>query len=156
MKTFVDELVKGFRYLVEGLRVTWEYLFAKPVTMKYPYERRELPPGYRGLHVLKVDPETGEMKCTGCQACARACPNKLITIKTSKVEGQKRLRIDSFDMDLSRCFFCHLCVDACPADAIDMTDRYELAVYTREEIVYHKDQLLEAAAPRSEPVTEER
>jgi len=143
VKGILTGIATGARRLAEGLGVTWEYLFSKPVTMKYPYEKRELPPGYRGLHVLKVDHETGEMKCTGCQACARICPNKLITIKTSRVEGKKKLQIDEFRMDISKCFFCHLCVDVCPSDAIEMTGEYELAVYSREEMVYTKERLLE-------------
>ena len=41
-----------------------------------------------------------------------------------------------------RCIFCGMCVEACPEDAIVMTDRSELAAETRAELIYTKEMLL--------------
>jgi NADH-quinone oxidoreductase chain I len=130
------------RALIEGLKITLRYLFSKSITMKYPYEKRTLPSGYRGLHVLRLELETRSMKCIGCTLCARACPDHLITIETSPGEGKKK-NVDVFDIDISRCMFCNLCVEACPHDAIDLSSTYELATEKREDLIYHKEDLLE-------------
>jgi len=135
-------ILYGLRTLVDGLKVTLRYLFSHSITMKYPYERRELPAGYRGLHVLKVDPATHEMKCIGCMLCARACPDHLITIETSPGETKKR-EVDVFDVDISRCMFCNLCAEACPHDAIELSSKYELATESRDGLIYHKKDLIE-------------
>jgi len=135
-------ILYGLGTLVDGLKVTLRYLFSHSITMKYPYERRELPAGYRGLHVLKVDPATHEMKCIGCMLCARACPDHLITIETSPGETKKR-EVDVFDVDISRCMFCNLCAEACPHDAIELSSKYELATESRDGLIYHKKDLIE-------------
>lgn len=135
-------IVSRLRALIEGLKVTLRYLFSRSITMKYPFEKRELPEGYRGLHELKLNPETGDMKCIGCTLCARACPDHLITIETSPGEGKKK-RVDVFDVDISRCMFCNLCAEACPHGALELSSKYELATETREGLIYHKEDLLE-------------
>ncbi|MFH0778646.1 MAG: NADH-quinone oxidoreductase subunit I [Candidatus Eisenbacteria bacterium] len=136
------------RALIDGLKLTLRYLFSKPITMLYPYEKRELPPGTRGLHVLKVDAGTGQMKCIGCTLCARACPDHLITIETSPGEEKKR-NVDVFDVDISRCMFCNLCAEACPHGALELSPAYELATETREGFIYHKEDLLEKPEVRA-------
>ncbi|UCF78815.1 MAG: NADH-quinone oxidoreductase subunit I [Candidatus Eiseniibacteriota bacterium] len=128
--------------LIDGLRLTLRHLFSKSITMKYPYEKRTLPAGYRGLHVLRLDLETRRMKCIGCTLCARACPDHLITIETSPGEGKKK-NVDVFDVDISRCMFCNLCVEACPHGALELSSEYELATETRDGLIYHKEDLLE-------------
>lgn len=138
----VGLVLYGVRTLLDGLKVTLRYLFTRPITMKYPYERREMPAGYRGLHVLKVDPATHEMKCIGCMLCARACPDHLITIETTPGEAKKK-KVDVFDVDISRCMFCNLCAEACPHDAIGLSSKYELATEKRDGLIYHKEDLIE-------------
>jgi NADH-quinone oxidoreductase subunit I len=135
-------VASSIRPLLEGLRLTFRYLFSPSITVKYPYEKRELPPGCRGLHVLKVDPDSQEMKCIGCTLCARACPDHLITIETSPGETKKR-NVDVFDVDISRCMFCNLCVEACPHSALELSSKYELATETRDGLLFHKEDLLE-------------
>jgi len=138
----VGPIVAAIKPLIDGLKLTLRFLFSRPITILYPYEKRELPPGYRGLHVLKVDPQTQEMKCIGCTLCARACPDHLITIETSAGETKKR-KVDVFDVDISRCMFCNLCAEACPHSALELSSKYELATTTRDGLIYHKEDLLE-------------
>lgn len=86
--------------------------------------------------------------CIGCLKCARACPVDCIHITTTKVPRdfdelgktkngtQKRLLVEQFDIDMSECMYCSLCVDPCPEDCLYMTREYEFSVYDREELIY--------------------
>lgn len=53
-------------------------------------------------------------------------------------------------MDMTRCLFCGLCVDACPVDALGMTREFEWAVYDKRQLHLNKQQLL-AIGDRSFP-----
>jgi len=141
----VKGILNGGFGLIQGLGITLRHLFEPPVTIQYPDERWEPAHGYRGVPVLTVDDETGELKCVGCQACARACPPQVIHIETSRKEepeGRKKLNIDAFSIDMSRCMLCNLCVEACPFEALAMSSHYELADYELEGIVLDKEELV--------------
>ena len=61
----------------------------------------------------------------------------------SDPEDRKKLNIDEFSIDMSRCMLCNLCVEACPFEAITMSDHYEMADYELEGIVFDKEELVE-------------
>jgi NADH-quinone oxidoreductase subunit I len=42
-----------------------------------------------------------------------------------------------------RCIFCGLCEEACPKEAIFLTDRLVATDYSRDEFIYGKDKLVE-------------
>ena len=89
-----------------------------------------------------------EQRCTGCASCAKYCPLGIIEIVTSESgeqmqEGQK-YNLDVFDIDIGRCMFCGLCVEACPYDALHMGSGFEEGTYRRDDLVIHKDRLMEA------------
>jgi len=126
--------------LLKGLTVTFLEFFKKPVTLKYPYEKREPYPRWRGLHRFKRK-EDGKEKCVACCLCERVCPAKAISIEVYEEEGGIRYA-KSYEIDLARCIFCGFCVEACPVDALEMTTEYELAEYTREDLICRKDRML--------------
>lgn len=137
-------ILNGGFGLIQGMGTTLRQLFEPTVTIQYPEERWQPAHGFRGIPVLPVD-EEGELKCVGCQACARACPPQVIHIETSRKdnpEGRKKLNIDEFSIDMSRCMVCNLCVEACPFEAIAMSDHYEMADYELEGIVFDKEELV--------------
>jgi NADH-quinone oxidoreductase subunit I len=42
--------------------------------------------------------------------------------------------IDTYDINFEICILCDLCTEVCPTEAIVMTNNYELAVYSRDEL----------------------
>ncbi|MCS7203696.1 MAG: NADH-quinone oxidoreductase subunit I [Thermodesulfovibrio sp.] len=142
MKEKIKEILNKI-FLVEifkGLLLTLRMFFSKPVTVQYPYERREIYPGFRGKHALVRDPFSGDEKCIGCMRCATVCPSKCIYIKREKIEN-KMIVID-YVIDASRCVFCAYCVEACPVCALILSEDFEYSTYNKEELVFNKEKLL--------------
>jgi len=124
-----------------GFGVTFRHLFTRSITLQYPAEKWDLPERSRmRLHMDWDD-------CIGCFKCARACPVDCIHITTTKVPRDfdlgetssgtpKRLLVEQFDIDMSECMYCALCVSPCPEECLYMTREYEFSVYDRDELVY--------------------
>jgi NADH-quinone oxidoreductase subunit I len=141
----IGSIIKGIWALICGLRETLTYflnttVFGKPVTQRYPEERREPYPRFHGLHKLLRDDE-GKEKCVACGLCARVCPAQCITLEAAENEdGEKYAQ--HYEINTGRCIFCGYCVEACPVGALLMTGEYELADYSRESLIYTKERLL--------------
>lgn len=89
-----------------------------------------------------------EERCTGCASCAKYCPLGIIRIVTHPSEkavdeGDKYV-LDVFDIDMGRCMFCGLCVEACPYDALHMGSGFEEGKYSRRDLVIDKQRLNES------------
>ena len=133
--------------IVRGLMTTMKHLVAPPVTLEYPEQRPEIPPGYRGVPTLVKDPN-GREKCVSCQLCEFVCPPKAIRITPGEIASDASTAHvekapQAFDIDMLRCIYCGLCQEVCPEEAIFLQNQYSMSGYTREEMVNHKDRLYE-------------
>ena len=134
--------------LVEGLWVTFRNQRPKNiVTEQYPAYRPKVAERYRGAPRLNINPENGETLCIGCNLCALACPEKLIVVGTERNEQTRRKELTTFTYDISRCMFCGLCEDACPVDALELTQDFELATYNRDGQIWDRQMLEEGPKP---------
>ena len=90
--------------------------------------------------VLLSDKETGELNCTSCLLCMKACPTAAIRIDSPRGEDKKR-HLQSFDIDFGICCFCGLCEEACNFCAIKMAPKYEFSTLTQGELVWDMKKL---------------
>jgi NADH-quinone oxidoreductase subunit I len=134
--------------IAKGMAITIKHMFQKPATIKYPEQKREFAPVYRGWHVLKRD-DAGAERCTACGLCAVACPAEAITmVAAERKKGEESLYREekyavNYEINMLRCIFCGLCEEACPKEAIFLTDRLVDADDNRGSMIYGKDMLVE-------------
>jgi NADH-quinone oxidoreductase subunit I len=113
-------------------------------TVQYPEERLPMTPATRNFPFLVFDddPEKG-LRCVACKICEKECPPQCIYIileRDEKGKPKKHPRI--FDIDISVCMSCQICVEVCPFDAIKMDQVYELSRTDRfEGLLLHKTDL---------------
>ena len=140
--------------IFSGMMITIKHLFRKPATIKYPEQIRPFSGIDRGQHVVKRD-ENGAERCTACGLCAVACPAEAITmVAAERKPGEEKLYREEkyaavYEINMLRCIFCGDCEEACPKEAIFLTDRKVDSLYTRKELVYGKDILVE---PVNKPI----
>ena len=126
--------------ILQGMGLTFRYMFRKRATVNYPYEKGPLSPRFRGEHALRRYPN-GEERCIACKLCEAICPAQAITIEAEPREDNSR-RTTRYDIDMTKCIYCGFCQEACPVDAIVEGPNFEFATETREELYYDKDKLL--------------
>ncbi len=144
----VSSIKAGAIAMSTGVR----HFFKPRMTLKYPEQKLDLEgpgyqfdakkgvglPGFKGRHVLF------ENKCTGCQLCAIACDGVAVAIEMQVLSRKKAQNKKDLwpAVDYGRCVFCGLCVDACPFDALYMTNDYELSAYDRAALKFTPDMLM--------------
>jgi NADH-quinone oxidoreductase subunit I len=134
--------------ILSGMAITFKHIFKKPATIRYPEEKREMAPVYRGHHVLKRD-DAGAERCTACGLCAVACPAEAITMDAAeRKQGEENLYREEkyaarYEINMLRCIYCGLCEEACPKEAIFLTDTLVNPELGRSAFIYGKDKLVE-------------
>lgn len=107
---------------------------ARLTTIEYPDERLPMKENARNFPMLIFegeDPEKG-LRCVACKICEKECPPQCIYIvleRDARGKAQKHPRI--FDIDISVCMSCQICVEVCPFDAIKMNQEFELSTADR-------------------------
>jgi NADH-quinone oxidoreductase subunit I len=118
------DIASGFLSTVKGMMVTGRELFRKPITVRYPYEKREIPTRFRGMVVNDAT------RCNACTRCVRVCP--VDCIETKGIGKGKERKAEYWTIDYSKCCWCQLCVEACPEGSLIMSHDYE-TVFTRRD-----------------------
>ena len=139
IKEYFSSFGKGLGSLVKGMAVTGKELVTPKVTECYPENRATLKIAdrFRAELTLIYDSE-GRHKCIGCKICEMNCPNGTIQIVTKMIDlpdGKKKRVLDTYLYDLGSCTFCMLCVTTCPQDALEFTNDFEQAVFTRDKLI---------------------
>ena len=156
VKEYFSSFAEGFISCLKGMQVTGKEFVTPKITEKYPENRANMPvaPRFRAILTLKYDNE-GNHKCIACGTCERVCPNQTIRLNTKMVDtlkGKKKKLVD-YNYDLGSCTFCQLCVTNCPTDALEFSNDFEQAVFTRDKLVKKLNYLPEK--PEPEPTPEE-
>lgn len=130
-----------------GMFIVFKYLFKKPITLRYPEEKRLLPKRSRGRHYL-TKWNDGLERCVGCELCAIVCPSQAIYVKPAANDPEEpnshgERYASDFQINMLRCIYCGYCEEACPTGAIILSNEYELSSYTREELIFTKEKLTE-------------
>ncbi|MBD5271274.1 MAG: NADH-quinone oxidoreductase subunit I [Bacteroides sp.] len=158
VKEYFSNLGTGIASLLKGMSVTGKEFVTPKITEEYPDNRDNLPVAdrFRAELTLKYD-DQGNHKCIACGTCERVCPNGTINLDISTVEtwdGRKKKKLDKYIYDLGSCTFCQLCVVNCPTDALEFSNDFEQAVFTRGKLVKKLNYLPEK--PEPEPTAEEK
>lgn len=143
----MKEKLYNIMSMMRGLFIVLKYSFKKPVTIRYPEERRQLPSRSRGRHYL-TKWEDGLERCVGCELCAIVCPAQAINVVAAENDPENRHShgeryAKDFQINMLRCIYCGYCEEACPTGAIILSNEFELSGYTRESLIFTKEKLTE-------------
>jgi NADH-quinone oxidoreductase subunit I len=130
--------------IIKGMAVTAKNFFGSYVskdrltTVQYPEERLEQKANTRQFPFLVYDGDNADkgLRCVACQICEKECPPKCIYIVKSKdkkpdYKGQPQIYPVTFDIDISVCMSCSICVEVCPFESIKMDTKFELSTGDR-------------------------
>jgi NADH-quinone oxidoreductase subunit I len=141
--------------LLKGLAETARNLVGSYVeerrltTVAYPEERLPQVPNARVFPFLVYDgddPMKG-LRCVACLICEKECPPQCIsivkdTVKKPDAAGKLQFQPKVFNLDISVCMSCQICVEVCPFDAIEMDTAFELSTSDRfGGLLLRKEQL---------------
>jgi len=142
--------------ILKGLCVTAKNLAGsyhdatRLTTIQSPDEPARLPENYRNFPFLVYDgddPVAG-LRCVACKMCEKECPPQCIYIVAERdTNGKVMKRPKVFDIDISVCMGCGICVETCPFDSIKMDHVFEVATRERfDALLLHREQLSKPAA----------
>jgi len=94
------------------------------VTAEYPFAPFPVSRNFRGK------PEYAPTNCIACAACTIACPANALTMTTDPVAGSR-----TWMLNIGRCVFCARCEEVCPTGAIALSNRFELAVRSKADLM---------------------
>ncbi len=140
VRRYFSNFFKALKSLLTGMKTTLKIFFRKKTTQCYPENRKKdlyVSPEFRGRLEMIHTPDNHH-HCVACGICQMNCPNGSIRVESEMLtdaEGKKTKVLKSYVYDLGRCMFCELCVRTCPHHAIQFTNAFENAVFTRSKLI---------------------
>src|SRR5580658_8371049 len=118
-------------------------------TIQFPEERAPRIEASRNFPFLVYDGEDQQagLRCVSCFICEKECPPKCIFIEKSTDKkpdavGKPQFYPTRFNIDVSVCMSCQICVEVCPFDAIKMDTDFELSTQNRfDDLLWPKQRL---------------
>lgn len=101
-----NKLLEAYKYIENNYNEIKEYLNKK--IPKYIEPLKQCSSLIEELRKKKTSKELPQEECTGCRACANACPKNCISFRKNK-EGFLYPQID-----YSECIHCGKCIKSCP------------------------------------------
>jgi NADH-quinone oxidoreductase subunit I len=134
--------------IIQGLVETARNFFGsytskqRLTTVQFPDERLIQPEATRVFPFLVYDTDDWEqgLRCVACKICEVECPPQCISITKSAdkkpdysgiYSGKPQFYPEKFDIDVSVCMSCQICVEVCPFEAIKMDNAFELSTDDR-------------------------
>lgn len=134
--------------IIKGLAETARNFFGsyasrqRLTTVEFPEERLPQPEATRVFPFLVYDTKDAEkgLRCVACKICEVECPPQCISITKSAdkkpdysgvYSGKPQFYPEKFDIDVSVCMSCQICVEVCPFEAIKMDTAFELSTDDR-------------------------
>ena len=133
VKEYFSTLGTGIASLLKGMKVTGKEFVTPKITERYPEDRTTRPAAAPRF---------------------RAELNGTTTVETKMVttmQGTKKKKLVKYLYDLGSCTFCQLCVSGCPTDALEFSNDFEQAVFTRDALVKQLNYLPEKPEPEPTP-----
>ena len=148
-KTYIPQIL-------HGLWLTLQHIPRRKFTRQYPEEQPPLYGKYRGAPTLVKDAD-GRIKCVSCQLCEFVCPPKAIRITPGfrpddRFDANVEKEPKDFVIDMLRCIYCGMCEEVCPEEAIFLKNDFALTSYTRDELKFHMDKLLELGGVQDDKI----
>ncbi|MDR0546328.1 MAG: 4Fe-4S binding protein [Dysgonamonadaceae bacterium] len=137
---YIKNIIIGIWRLMQGMYITMLNMIRPKVTEQYPENRGKVFPHDRMRGQLAMPHnEANEHKCTACGICQMNCPNGTIEVVSKKEvdpeTGKEKKVLDRYLYDVGSCIFCALCTTSCPQNAIEWSNNFEHAVYSRPKLV---------------------
>ena len=141
--------------ILKGLAETARNFFGSYVskdrltTVQFPEERAPRIEASRNFPFLVYDGADAQqgLRCVSCFICEKECPPKCIFIEKSTdkkpdATGKPQFYPARFNIDVSVCMSCQICVEVCPFNAIKMDTDFELSTTGRfDDLLWNKDRL---------------
>ena len=118
-------------------------------TVEYPEQQIPTKENARNFPFLVYDGDDWEsgLRCVSCHICEKECQPQCIYIEkdtTKKPDflGKLQMQPKIFDIDISVCMGCQICVEVCPFESIRMDNKFEYAGSDRfGSLLINKEQL---------------
>ncbi|MDR0612249.1 MAG: 4Fe-4S binding protein [Dysgonamonadaceae bacterium] len=140
MINYIKNIFLGIWRLMQGMYITILNFIRPKVTEQYPENRGKVFPAerMRGELVMPHN-EANRHKCTACGICELNCPNGTIRVigkkETDEATGKEKKVLDRYLYDVGSCTFCSICTVSCPQNAIEWSNNFEHAMFTKAKLV---------------------